>query len=230
MATLLSIMDEEEILSKLICASMMCAEFDALKQEVEKLDGAGVDIFHIDIMDGRFVPNFGMGPQDIACIRKHTEKLLDAHLMIEDPGDYISMFVEMGIDILYIHPEADRHAAKTIQCIKMAGKAAGLAINPGTGIDAIEELLPLVDYVMVMTVNPGFVGQQYLEFVNRKILRLVGLKEDYGYKLIVDGAISQEKTQELYHVGVDGFVLGTSALFGKAESYDEIIRNLKRCP
>ncbi|TZE81343.1 ribulose-phosphate 3-epimerase [Calorimonas adulescens] len=215
-------------MKKIICPSMMCANFDSLKEEVAKLDMAGIDIFHIDIMDGIFVPNFGMGLQDIQCIRKNTEKLIDVHLMIENPGNYIDLFAKLGVDIIYIHPEADKHPARTIEKIKAASKAAGIAINPGTSVETIEELLPMIDYLMAMTVNPGFAGQKYLNFVDNKIKKLVRLKKDYGFKVMVDGAISSEKINELSKLGVDGFILGTSSLFGKNEDYKTIIERLKK--
>jgi ribulose-phosphate 3-epimerase len=215
-------------MEKIICPSMMCANYDSLKEEVLKLDVAGTDIFHIDVMDGSFVPNFGMGIQDVQCIRKNTTKLVDSHLMIENPGNYVDLFVSLGVDIIYIHPEADKHPTRTLGKIKAAGKMAGIAINPGTSMETIEELLPLVDYLVVMTVNPGFAGQKYLNFVNNKIERLVRLKANYEFKIMVDGAISPEKIDALSELGVDGFILGTSALFGKDEDYKAIIERLKK--
>lgn len=213
--------------NKLICPSMMCADFSNLKQEVENLVEARIDIFHLDIMDGRFVPNFGMGLQDVETIRKLTDQLVDVHLMIENPGEYVEPFADMGIDIIYFHPEADKHPARTIDKIKGKQKKVGLAINPGTSIGMVEELLPMIDYIMVMTVNPGFAGQTYLDYVNRKIKRLVSLKCNYDYQVMVDGAISPEKIEELSKLGVDGFVLGTSSLFGKEKSYKELVSNYK---
>lgn len=213
--------------NKLICPSMMCADFSNLKQEVKNLVEAGIDIFHLDIMDGRFVPNFGMGLQDVETIRTLTDQLVDVHLMIENPGEYVELFADMGIDIIYFHPEADKHPARTIDKIKRKQKKVGLAINPGTSIGMVEELLPMIDYIMVMTVNPGFAGQTYLDYVNRKIKRLVSLKCNYDYQVMVDGAISPEKIEELSKLGVDGFVLGTSSLFGKEKSYKELVSNYK---
>lgn len=215
-------------MKKLICPSLMCSNYDSLKDEVIELDLAGTDIFHIDIMDGSFVPNFGMGLQDVQAVRRNTNKMIDSHLMISNPGEYVDLFADLGVDLIYIHPETDKHPVRTLGKIKAKDKLAGIAINPGTSIESIKELLPLVDYLMVMTVNPGFAGQKYLDFVNDKIERLVKLKSEYEFKIMVDGAISEEKINELSVLGVDGFILGTSALFGKEESYKEIIDRLKK--
>lgn len=213
--------------NKIICPSLMCANFDNLKEEIINLDNAGTDIFHIDIMDGKFVPNFGMGIQDIQSIRKNTEKQIDAHLMIMNPGDYIDLFANLGVDIIYIHPEADLHPARTLAKIKESGKIAGLAINPGTSLETVKPLLHLTDYLMVMTVNPGFAGQKYLDYVDDKIKEIIEIKDQYNLKIFVDGAIAPDKVENLSKIGVEGFVLGTSSLFGKERSYDEIIKELK---
>ena len=212
---------------KLLCPSMMCADFTNLAQETKDLDQAGIDIFHMDFMDGSFVPNFGMGLQDFELVRKTTDRLMDVHLMIQNPGKYVDKFANLGADIIYVHPEADQQVARTLDEIRQRGKQAGIAINPGTSIESVQGMFPLVDYVMVMTVNPGFAGQKYLDYVNPKIEHLASFTKEYNFKIMVDGAISPEKIAELSKMGVTGFILGTSALFGKAKTYKEIIPELR---
>lgn len=215
-------------MSKLIlCPSMMCADYGNLKQEVELLDIAGVDIFHCDIMDGSFVPNMTMGIVDIKTIRKYTNKIIDCHLMIENPSNKVDWFIDAGADLIYIHPESERYVVKTLLHIKEKGKLAGIAINPDTSIESIREMLYLCDYVMVMTVNPGFAGQKFIEFTRDKIIGLISLKEKYGFKIMIDGACSPEIVKSLSELGCDGFVLGTSALFGHQESYQELLDKLR---
>ncbi|EHR32580.1 ribulose-phosphate 3-epimerase [Helcococcus kunzii] len=213
---------------KILCPSMMCANFGHLEDEVKNLENAGVDIYHMDFMDGSFVPNFGMGLQDFELVRKSTDKLVDIHLMIQNPGDYVEKFADMGADIIYVHPESEQQIARTIQKINDKGKKSGIAINPGTSVESIIELLSIVDYVMVMTVNPGFSGQKYLDYTNEKIKKLVNLKEKFQFEIFVDGAISPKKIENLSKLGVNGFILGTSSLFNKKESYKEIIENLRK--
>lgn len=211
----------------LLSPSMMCADFSNLEKEISKLEKAGTDIFHIDFMDGQFVPNYGMGLQDFEYIRSATDKLVDVHLMTINPGDYVEMFADMGADIIYIHPEADVHAARTLDKIRAKNKKAGIAINPGTSLEMVQELLPLIDYLMIMTVNPGFAGQTYLDYVNPKIEKAVELGKKHNFEVMVDGAISEEKIYSLSKMGVTGFILGTSTLFGKENSYKEILENVR---
>lgn len=211
----------------LMCPSMMCANYGKLEDEVIKLDEAGIDIFHCDVMDGSFVPNIAMGIMDIDTIRKKTNKILDCHLMIENPSSKIDWFINVGVDLIYIHPESERYVIKTLSYIKEKNKLAGIAVNPDTSIESIIEMLSLCDYVLVMTVNPGFAGQKFIEFTKKKISKLVDLKKLYSFKIIIDGACSPSVIKELTELGCDGFVLGTSSLFNKEKNYKQIIHELR---
>jgi len=214
-------------MEKLLCPSMMCADFANLEQNTVELDKAGADVFHIDIMDGDYVPNFGMGLQDFELIRSATNKLVDVHLMINNPGKYVEKFADMGADIIYVHPDSDQQITRTLDIIKAKGKKAGIAINPGTSIETVKELFHLVDYVMVMTVNPGFSGQKFQDYTIPKIEELVKLGKKSNFEVMVDGAISPDKVEKLGEMDVKGFILGTSSLFGKEESYETILNKLK---
>lgn len=214
-------------MKRLICPSLMCANFTNIKSEVNELDQAGTDIFHMDVMDGTFVPNMALGLEDYKAVRSLTKLPMDVHLMVNNPQNIVPIFEKLGANIIYIHPDTDPMPSRTIDEIKTNGIHPGIAINPGTSIETVKELLPLVDYVLVMTVNPGFSGQSYLEYVNDKIKHLAELKNKYDFNLMVDGAISPEKIKLLSDLGVDGFIVGTSSLFGKDKTYKEIIKELK---
>ena len=213
---------------RLLCPSLMCADFRHLADEVQALDQAGADIFHCDIMDGTFVPNFTMGVMDVKAVRQVTDKLVDCHLMIDDPADKVDWFIDAGADIVYIHPESERFVVRTLAHIRDRGAKAGLAIDPDTPVSQVTEMLNLCDYVMVMTVNPGFAGQKFIPFTRAKVEQLATMKEAYGFKLMVDGACSPEVIRDLSAIGADGFVLGTSALFGKGRPYQELIADLRK--
>ena len=205
--------------SKLLLPSMMCADFGCLRDEVASLEAAGADGFHLDLMDGTFVPNYGMGLQDIAWICKNATVPCDVHMMAEQPGRYVQKFADMGVRVIYVHPEADAHVARTLAAIRELGVKAGIAINPGTSFAAVEPVLSLCDYVMVMTVNPGFAGQRWLDFVNPKIEQLVAASHEgsNNYEVIVDGNCSPERVAQASEMGVKGFVLGTAGLFGHGD-------------
>lgn len=210
----------------LLCPSMMCADLGNLAGEVAALEAAGADIFHLDIMDGRYVPNFALGLSDVKAIAGMAHIPCDVHLMIEDPGNYVESFIEAGASIVYIHPESDRHPARTLQRIAALGAHPGLAIDTGTSLESVSELLPLVDHVLAMTVNPGFAGQPYCSFVDGKLECLAACKEEHPFSLLIDGACSPERIEKLSSQGVDGFVLGTSAFFGKGD-YAAIFKSLR---
>ncbi len=212
-----------------LTASMMCANYGNLEKEVRALEEGGIDSFHIDIMDGRFVPNFAMSYNDMQYIASATKKPLDVHLMIEHPNSNISIFLgalRKG-DTVYIHPEAEYHASTTLQKIINAGMIPGIAINPGTSVEYIMEMLRIVKKVLVMTVNPGNAGQMYLPYIGKKVDKLLAMKQDMHFELYWDGACSADKIREFAPKGMDGFVLGTTLLFGQGRSYEDILKGIR---
>lgn len=212
---------------KIIGACMNCADYRNLTQLVGELDDAGVDLYHLDIMDGTFVPNIALGPQDVAAIKGLTSKVCDVHLMVRDAARYIKMFVDLGAQIVHVHGEEDSQVTRTLQYIRDLGAKSGLAVSPCTSFETIQESLNVADFVLVMRVNPGFAGQKALPFVDRKIEKLVEAKDYYGYKILVDGGVSEADVHRLWKAGVDGFCLGNAGLFGKDRSYAEVIRGLR---
>ena len=212
-----------------LTASMMCANYGHLEKEVKDLESGGIDSFHIDIMDGRFVPNFAMSLNDLAYITSVTKKPVDVHLMIEHPNNNIHIFLERlrKGDTVYIHPEAEYHPSTTLQKIINAGMKPGIAINPGTSIETVMEMLVIVKKVLVMSVNPGNAGQMYLPYVGKKIINLIAIKDEMHFEIYWDGACSADKIKEYAPKGVKGFVLGTTLLFGKGRSYGEILKGIK---
>ena len=210
-------------------ASMMCADFGYLAQEVENLDKAGIDSFHIDIMDGRYVPNYAMSLNDMKYIAKATKKPLDVHLMVEHPNNTVQLFLDKlrPGDTVYIHPEAEYHPSTTLQKIINAGMIPGIAINPGTSVETVMEMLQIVDKVLVMSVNPGNAGQMYMPYVRKKYQKLALLREEMGFDIYWDGACSADKIREFAPMGVKGFVLGTTLLFGHDAPYKETIQNIR---
>ena len=212
-----------------LMASMMCADYGSLKNEVKKLEEGGVDSFHIDIMDGRYVPNFTMSLNDMAYIASIAKKPLDVHLMIEHPNNNIEIFLRWlrKGDTVYIHSEAEYHPSTTLQKIIDAGMVPGIAVNPGTSIESVYEMLRIVKKVLVMSVNPGNAGQMYLPYVGKKITRLLGMKDKMDFKAYWDGACSADKIRKFAPMGMDGFVLGTTMLFGKGRPYGEVIQEIR---
>ena len=212
-----------------LTASMMCADYGHLEREVRNLEKGGIDSFHIDIMDGRYVPNFAMSLNDMRYIASITQKPLDVHLMVEHPNNTIELFIanlRKG-DTIYIHPEAEYHPSTTLQKIINAEMIPGIAINPGTSVEHVMEMLRIVKKVLVMSVNPGNAGQMYLPYVGKKITKLLALKEDMGFEMYWDGACNAERILQYAPRGVKGFVLGTTLLFGKDKPYEETLQNIR---
>jgi len=213
-----------------LMASMMCADFGHLEREVRELEAGGIDSFHIDIMDGRYVPNYAMSLNDLRCIRSLTDKPLDVHLMIEHPNTNIHLFLNSlrEGDTVYIHPEAEYHPSTTLQKVIDAGMIPGIAINPGTSVETVMEMLRIVDKVLVMAVNPGNAGQMYLPYVGEKYHKLLAMKDKMGFEVYWDGACSADKVLEFAPLGVKGFVLGTTLLFGRRKPYGEILDTIRK--
>ena len=212
-----------------LMASMMCADYSRLGEEVKELENGGIDSFHIDIMDGRYVQNFAMSLNDLRCIRGLTDKPLDVHLMVEHPINTIDLFIRnlhKG-DTVYIHPEAEYHPSTTLQKIIDAGLIPGIAVNPGTSIEEVKMLLRIVKKVLVMSVNPGNAAQMFLPYVREKYDELLGLKDKMDFEIYWDGACGADKIEEYAPLGVKGFVLGTTLLFGKGVAYGDTLKAIR---
>lgn len=211
-------------------ASMMCANYGNLQKEVESLEKAGIDSFHIDIMDGRYVPNFAMSLNDLAYIRSATNLPMDVHLMVEHPNNNIQLFIDHlhPGDTIYIHPEAEYHPSTTLQKVIDGGLIPGIAINPGTSVETVFEMLRIVKKVLVMSVNPGNAGQMFLPYVGKKITKLLALKDEMDFEIYWDGACGMDKIEKYAPRGIKGFVLGTTVLFGKDRDYAEILKEIRQ--
>ncbi len=215
---------------KILAPSLMCADFRNLSGEMKKLEDGGIELFHIDIMDGVFVPNFAMGLHDVQAIRKLSGKTLDVHLMVVNPENHIELFLNQGIDRLSFHYEASDNPKQLLAAIRQSGAKAGIVINPDTPVSVLEGLLEDLDFVIVMTVFPGFAGQKFIEHTKDKVEELAKMiqRANLNIEIMVDGAISVERIIELSKLGADSFVLGTSALFNKGRPYKELIEDINQ--
>ena len=199
--------------------SILSADFAKLGEDVERAAKAGAEYIHIDVMDGAFVPNISFGMPVIKAIRPVTDKVFDVHLMIEEPGRYIQEFVDAGADMITVHVEACKHLHRTIQVIKSFGIKAGVVLNPATSLSAIEEILPEVDMVLLMSVNPGFGGQKYIETTTDKIRRLrqMIIERNLNVDIEVDGGVTLDNVDMLIEAGANIFVAGSAVYKGSVE-------------
>jgi ribulose-phosphate 3-epimerase len=211
-----------------IAPSILSADFAQLAREIERVEKAGANIIHLDVMDGHFVPNLTIGPPAIASIRKVTRLPLDVHLMIERPDRYLDDFILAGANWISVHVEADNHLDRTLHYLQEKGIRAGVAINPGTSLSSLDEVMPWVDYILVMTVNPGFGGQKFIPSMLKKIRRIREsiVCNNYRARIEVDGGISAHNLNEVIAAGAEIIVAGY-AIFGPDKDASEEIRELK---
>lgn len=212
---------------KKIAPSILSADFARLGEEIRAVEAAGADYIHIDVMDGHFVPNITIGPLVVDAVRKITSLPLDVHLMIESPDRYIQDFAAAGADIIVVHAEASIHLHRSLQLIKSLGKKAGVSLNPATPLNYLEHILGDLDLVLLMTVNPGFGGQSFIEESIPKIKALRGMLDRRGSEaeLEVDGGVKTDNIARIAHAGADVFVAG-SAVFNSSD-YAATIKALK---
>ena len=212
---------------KLIAPSILSADFTVLGDEIRHVEAAGADWIHIDVMDGHFVPNITMGPMIVKAVNKITDLPLDVHLMIENPDNYIQDFADAGADLISVHVETCPHLNRTIDLIKCSECQAGVVLNPATSLETIEWVLEYIDFVLLMSVNPGFGGQSFIPNTLEKISRLKQMIDAKGLSTLiqVDGGVNEKTITRISKAGADVFVAG-SAIFGTGD-YKKSIKNLK---
>ena len=212
----------------IICPSILSADFSELGKDVRTVSKEA-DWIHIDVMDGVFVPNISFGMPVIKAVKKCTDLPLDVHLMITDPGRYIDEFTQAGADMIVVHQEAANHVHRVLDHIHANGLSAGVALNPGTSLGEIEEILPFVDMILLMTVNPGYGGQSYIQTMTDKIIRLRTTLDSRGLDvhIQVDGGIGKDNIAEVFRAGANAIVAGSSVF--SSDEPDEAIKELRRC-
>jgi ribulose-phosphate 3-epimerase len=211
-----------------LAPSILSADFGRVGEQVAEATRAGADYIHVDVMDGHFVPNITIGPLVVAAMRPHTSLPLDVHLMIESPEKYIQQFAQAGADIITVHVEVCRHLHRVVESIKELGIKAGVSLNPSTPLTEAEEVLPILDLVLLMSVNPGFGGQQFIESTIGKIERLRRRLDELGLpaELEVDGGITAEIAPRVARAGARVLVAG-AAIFNKKESVSQAITRIR---
>lgn len=216
----------------LIAPSILSADFLRLGQEIKEVEAAGADWIHVDVMDGHFVPNLTIGPMVVQALRKATHLPLDCHLMVSDPQAWITPFADAGVDYITVHAEATSHLDRVLNQIRDAGCKVGVSLNPASPLSLIQEVLPLVDLVLVMSVNPGFGGQKFIEYTQAKVVGLSQLRDDMGLKnpflIEVDGGVYSGNIGNLRKSGADVFVAG-SAVFGEKDRKAAIHKLRQTC-